>query len=300
MKACVKYAVVIGILAATVTVTAQDESLTAARDLYTSANYEDALVLLNRLRSASNQIEDGRAIDQYRAFCLLALGRPSDAEKAIEAVVAAEPSYKPSDSDVSPRVRSAFSDVRRRMLPSIIQQRYANAKQAFDRKDFVAAELGFKQVLEVLNDPDVGPAANQQPLADIRTLAIGFHDLSATAAVPPPPPAVAAAPPPPPSPAGPMPPRIYGPEDGNVVPPVTIRQTLPPFGFAITAPLPQGSLEIVIDELGRVQSAAIRKSVYSRYDAQLLEAARTWQYMPAMRDGVPVKYRKLVGITVKR
>ena len=92
--------------------------------------------MLNRLRSTEHPASQSRAIEQYRAFCLLALGRPADAEQAIEAVVAAEPSFQPGESDASPRIRSAFTSVRRRMLPSIIQQKYAQAKAAFDRKDF--------------------------------------------------------------------------------------------------------------------------------------------------------------------
>src|SRR5207245_9922836 len=127
--------------------------LAAARDLYASAAYDDALAVLNRLRSTDHPAGQSRAIGQYRASCLLALGRASDAEQAIEAVVAAEPSYLPSDSDASPRVRSAFTTVRRRMLPTIIQQQYGAAKAAFDRKDFAAAAGGFHQVLAALADP---------------------------------------------------------------------------------------------------------------------------------------------------
>ena len=114
---------------------AQEGDLAAARELYASASYDDALAVLNRLRSADHPANQSRAIEQYRAFCLLALGRAADAQQAIEAVVAAEPSYQPNESDVSPRVRTAFADVRRRMLPAIIQQKYALAKTAFDRKD---------------------------------------------------------------------------------------------------------------------------------------------------------------------
>src|SRR5207245_3208948 len=125
---------------------------------------------------------------QYRAFCLLALGRAADAEQAIEAVVTAEPSYNPSDSDASPRVRSAFTTVRRRMLPVIIQQKYGQAKAAFDRKEFAAAADGFGQVLVTLADPDVVADAMRPPLSDVRTLAVGFEELSAKAAAPPPPP----------------------------------------------------------------------------------------------------------------
>ena len=149
---------------------AQDADLSAARDLYASASYDDALAMLNRLRSAEHPASQSRAIEQYRAFCLLALGRSADAEQAIEAVVAAEPSFRPGDTDASPRIRSAFTTVRRRMLPSIIQAKYAQAKASFDRKEFAAAADGFTQVLTALADQDVSAESKQPPLADLRML----------------------------------------------------------------------------------------------------------------------------------
>ena len=162
------------------------ESLGAARDLYAAAAYEDALDVLNRLRGRDRSEGDHRTIEQYRAFCLLALGRAEEAERAIEAVVAAEPSYSPSTTEVSPRIRSAFTDVRRRMLPAIVQQKYAQAKAAFDRKEFDAAADQFKNVLAVFNDPDLGSAGNRPPLSDLLTLSVGFHELAVSAATPPP------------------------------------------------------------------------------------------------------------------
>src|SRR5262245_59852852 len=101
---------------------AGQDSVAAARDLYASAAYEDALAVLNRLPGAGRPAEEQRAIEQYRAFCLLALGRTGEAERAIETVVTAAPMYRPT-TDLSPRVRAAFSDVRKRLLPGIIQQR---------------------------------------------------------------------------------------------------------------------------------------------------------------------------------
>src|SRR5205807_2368275 len=83
----------------------------AARGLYASAAYDEALALLNRMHASERPAAEARVIEQYRAFCLLALGRAADAERAIEAVVTAEPSYHPSDNDVSPRIRNAFADV---------------------------------------------------------------------------------------------------------------------------------------------------------------------------------------------
>lgn len=279
---------------------AADDPIAAARDLYAAAEYENALSLLNQLRLADHRPEEARTIEQYRAFCLLALGRPSDAEQAIAAVVIAEPSYQPSNGDVSPRVRTAFSDVRRRMLPAIIQEKYAAAKMAFDQKNFIAAATGFEQVLLVMADPDVSTAVNQPPLSDLRQLAKGFRELSAAAAVPPPPPpsaaaSVAVAEPP----LVPGPPRIYTADDPEVLPPGVIRQVLPPFPSNILV-AGQGILEVLIDENGNVQVATMRVPVSPRYDYLALEAAKSWKFRPATVSGQPVKYKKLVQVSVKR
>ena len=68
-------------LLASASARAQGNDLTAARDLYASAAYDEALTMLNRLHNSDPSPVDARAIEQYRAFCLLALGRPSDASK---------------------------------------------------------------------------------------------------------------------------------------------------------------------------------------------------------------------------
>jgi tetratricopeptide (TPR) repeat protein len=306
MNASSRYASV-SVLAAVLTfgvagAAAGDDSLNVARELYASANYEDALAMLNRIRTPAGAADD-RAVERYRALCLLALGRSIEAQKAIEIVIAAEPSYHPSDSEVSPRVRSAFSDVRRRMLPAIIQQKYGLAKAAFDRKDFITAADGFGQVAEMLNDPDVGAAASVPPLSDLRTLAAGFRDLAVTASAPPPPPApVAVAPAPEPPPARSEPrlppiPRIYGAEDGNVVPPAVVKQSLPPFPTRAFSAA-QGALAVVIDERGAVESAAMLLPLGQPYDRMVLDAAKAWRYKPATIDGAPVKFRRVVQINL--
>ncbi len=287
---------------------AQD-SVIAARDLYTAAAYEDALAVLNRLRALDRSEEDNRAIEQYRAFCLLALGRVQEAEQAIEHIVAAHPLYFPSSADVSPRVRAAFTDVRRRMLPGIVQERYAQAKAAYDRKNYAAAAAGFKQVLDVLADPDLAAAAGQPPLSDLRTLTAGFHDLSAAAAapppspLPPPPPSPPPPPPPPPPPrepiAAPPPaaPKIYSGVDARVVPPSVIKQVLPSYPRD-NFPMNHGVLEVVINEQGEVESAAMRVPVKPTYDGLAVAAAKAWRYTPATLDGKPVKFRKLIQINL--
>jgi hypothetical protein len=284
------FAIALGVLAA------DQDPMTAARELYASAAYEDALAMLNRVPQTNRPADEARAVEQYRAFCLLALGRTAEAEHAIEAVVTGAPMYQPAAADVSPRVRAAFSDVRRRMLPNIIQQQYVRAKAAYDHKDFAAAASGFERVLQVMADPDVATAVTQSPLSDMRMLATDFRDLAVTAATPPPPPP---APDPVPAPAPVVvPARIYTPKDAEVVPPTIMRQELPPFPGLI--PLEkQGMIEVVIDETGAVEAAVMRQKVSPGYDALAIATAKTWRYRPASVNGVPVKFRKIITITIK-
>jgi TonB family protein len=297
----------IGLLVAAFVLTAtgasaQNNDLSAARDLYASAAYDEALTLLNRLRAADHPPTDSRAIEQYRAFCLLALGRAADAEQAIEAVVAAEPTYHPGDGDVAPRVRAMFTDVRRRMLPTIIQQKYAQAKAAFDRRDFASAAAGFSQVLVTMAQPEVSAEVSRPPLSDIRTLAVGFEELASKAITPAAPPPVVAVPAPMPMPMAaatpPAPARIYVADDPTVVPPLAINQGLPSFR-GMTPIQRVGRIEVIIDETGAVESAVMNVSVTAAYDKVALAAARQWRYTPAMVNGRPVKFRKVVQITVK-
>lgn len=288
---------------------AQDQ-LIAARGLYAAANYEDALSMLNGLRASVGRPEERPRIEEYRAFCLLALGRGTEADEAIEALITAEPSYRPTDAEASPRVRTAFSLVRRRVLPGVVQQRYAAAKDAFDRKQHTAAAAGFDQVLALLTDPDVAPSTAQSPLSDIRTLASGFRELAVAAAAPPPLPPPPAAPAPLPLPAQAVAPEapapaqtrlIYGVDDVDVVAPVAVKQALPPFPQGTGRELPaSGVLEIVIAEDGTVEFAVMRGSIAALYDRMVIAAARDWKFRPASRMGVPVKYRKLTQISIKR
>jgi len=300
-----------------------EDSLSAARDLYSAAEYESALQLLNRLRMGERPPDQTRAIEQYRAFCLLALGRSADAEQAIAAVVTAEPMFRPSDAEVSPRVRSAFSEVRRKMWPSLVQQRYSTAKADYDRKDFAKAAEAFRLVLEMLADPLSGDPASSPQLADIRTLAGEFRELSLARTMPAPAalpgsalqsvaplptassPQPAAPPPGPPASVSPTvsvaakPKPIFSAANADVVPPSAIKQVLPVFPAQIGAAA-QGLLELVIDESGSVESVTMRVSVNPYYDGTALQAARSWKYHPATLKGEPVKYRKSIQVDVKR
>ena len=273
---------------------AQD-SLSTARDLYASAEYDNALTILDRLSTGPTSNDERQSIELYRALSLLAVGRRDDAERAIESIVRRDPLFRPGE-DLSPRTQLAFSDARKRVLPSVIQQEYAAAKGAFERKEFETSANLFKRVVDLVNDPAVGDAAHQPPLADLRTLAAGFHDLSVKA-IPPPPPPVA---PPAPVAAPPvnLPPRIYTAEDRGVVPPQTLAQVLPKYPGAVPPRGVSGVVEVVIGEGGAVETASVVVPVSSAYDKMLMTAANRWQYVPASLNGKAVKFRKRIQVTV--
>src|SRR6476661_8297206 len=145
----------------------RENPLSAARDLYASARYDEALAVLNGLQPTNDGGgSDRKSIEQYRSLCLLALGRGTEAESAIAAVVTADPMFVPGEADASPRVRLAFSEVRQRLLPQIATTRYAAAKAAYDRKEYSSAEAQFRSLLTLLDDPQMGGR-----LPDLRTLA---------------------------------------------------------------------------------------------------------------------------------
>jgi TonB family protein len=273
-------------------------SLQDAKALYDSASFDEALTVLDRI--ARNQPEaDVEDVQRYRALCLLALNRTPEAQTAIEIVLSRDPLYKLSEGDAPPRMRAAFSEVRRRLLPKVTEQLYTSAKLSFDRKEYALASTQFSDLLRFLDEPD---ARELPSLKEFRTLATGFRDLSVAAQAPvakaEPPPAAA---PPAPAASSPAPPAPEVPAGGVLVPPVIVRQQMP-LWLAMTQFLPRGGrgkVRIIVDEQGNVEEARIVESVHTVYDALLLSAARTWKYGPATLDGKPVRYVKLIEVVLR-
>jgi TonB family protein len=283
---------------------AGQDSLARAKDLYGLAAYDEALAMLDRLHETAPP-EVSSEVAGYQMLCLLALGRTDDAQKAIEALVKADPLYRPSESVMSPRTRARFDAIRRELLPAIAQETYDKGKAAFDRKDLPVALAAFDRVVAMLEEPGLADAPN---MADLRRLAIGFRDLSKAAAAEVPvstagtrpnaPAAVAAAPTDAVDQRAEAA-RIYTGEDAGIVPPMVVSRRTPtwtPRSEIEKRREFRGLLELVIDETGMVTSAALAKSVHPIYDRQLVDAARTWKFRPATKNGAPVKYRLSIEI----
>jgi len=275
------------------------ETLARAKDLYVTAAYDEALLLLDRLHQNA-PAADAAEIAGYQVFCLLALGRTDEANKAIEALVKSDPMYRPSEAMASPRTRAVFDGVRRTLLPKIVQELYDTAKASYDNQQPQAAVAQFDRVLDVLNEPGV---LAEPGMADLRRLAVGFRDLSNSAATAAALAAAAAAPKTPdPAPAPPPPPPVYSATDTTVIPPVVASRTIPPWRpWSVVDARREhtGLLELIIDEKGDVTSASIIKSIQSEYDQTLLKSAPTWKFKPATKDGAAVRYRTTMEIKLR-
>ena len=281
-------------LAVSVVPAGAQNAITRAKDLYQSADYDEALSVLDTLKSdpASGALQEVAA---YRVFCLLALGRGEEAHQSIGAILRQDPGYQPSASEASPRIRAVFEDDRRRLLPQILQERYELAKASFLRKEFQSASDQFKTLMSLIDDPAL---VGEESRPDFRMVISSFSDLAQAAVVSQAParaedrplnPVVQA--------AAPETPRIYDADDSDVVPPVALsRKALtwtPPGGVRTEF---TGVLELIVDEKGNVTSASLKKRVYPGFDLKVIQAAREWKYQPAVRQGVPVSYRILAEV----
>ena len=272
---------------------AQD-TFSKAKGFYESAEYEEALNLLDTMKGKTGSTE----VAAYRVFCLVALGRNAEAKAAVTELVHTDPLFRPTEAQVSPRLRTFFDEVRKPLLPDVARQRYNIAKANFDQKNWQAAIVEFDRVITLLGE--IGAA--DQGASDLRTLAAGFRDLAKSAAEPPKPavteskPAVAA---PPPAPVKPAEPVVYGAQHSDVKKPVAMSKPMPewrPASQTEQKMIFEGALEFVVGEDGRVVSVRLIESVHPSYDAALLKQAMNWSFKPATKNGVPVRYRYAVSI----
>ena len=294
---------------AAIAASGQDQ-LSAARDLYTAASYDEALAMLTKLHDEHPPAPVAAKADQYRAFCLYALGRTAEATAVAEQLIVSNPMLD-LEGDASPRIAAMFADVRKRMLPAAVRQQYRTARASMDKKDYEAAEPQLLKVRQLLDEATT-IGITDETLTDLRVLVDGFLDLARTdmarasnarAAAPSPGAADhAPAPTTPAAPAVARGPQIFDSTATDVTPPVAIRQDAPALPKELIGVLEKsrrsGILEVIIDERGAVERAVIRESVLPFYDNLLVTAARGWKYQPAMKGTTPVKYVKVIAVSL--
>jgi hypothetical protein len=270
------------------------DNLDRAKSLYASAAYDEALTVLDHL-SGAPALGDRMSIAAYRVYCLLALDRQDEARAVIDRILHQSPLFVPSDSEASPRIQAIFRNARHAALPTIVRERYADAKAAFDRKDPTTARQ-FEDLLTLLDDPDL---RDWSAAPDLRAVAAAFRDLAKAVAAP----ASVVAdvkgsgsigqPPL-------EPPDItYTAADADVTAPVSLVQKAPQWRPSTPQEASQdyrGMLRLLIDRSGAVVSATMPTGTRPAYDQALMRAARDWKFQPAQKQGRPVSYLKIIEI----
>lgn len=285
-----------------------EDSLRAAKDLYASAAYEDALSMLSRLTDASAAPNVGREVDQYRAFCLFALGRTGEAESIAESIIRTDPLTRLDSADTSPRVETMFARVRQRLLPSLIREQLRTARAGIDEKNFAAAEPRLVEARRMLDEASA-LGVTDEGLNDVRMLVDGFLQLirastdqraAGQVATVDGPAAPRESQAPPPGPASAVAAQPYSGYEAGVSPPVPITQRMPGVPATMIRVLSgkTGVLQVLIDEKGDVRDVIVRESVHPSFDRLIIDAARSWKYRPATKDGVPVSFLKTIGVNV--
>ncbi len=283
---------------------APPQGLASAKALYASASYEEALDQL----SAAGPSDDADQVDTYRALCLMALGRETEASKSLERLLDRNPFHSLSEAEVSPRLVTMFQDVRTRRLPTAARELYMRARTKYDERSFTGAGELLRDLLTALGREDL---ESQAGLADLKLLAEGFLRLTETEIV-----KAGQNPAPPPSPApAPVPvrpsesqrsagaalalggspaPVVYSQDDRYVVGPVEVTRRVPNWNPPPTVKrgVYHGLVEVVISERGLIERIEMLVSIDPTYDPLLIAATKTWKFRPATLNGEPVKYRR--------
>ena len=271
-------------LASTLTASAQ-EPLAAAKLAYAAAEYEAALRLLEPLETSEAR--------QYAALCFLALGQTEAARQAIERMVTVAPLFTPSADDVPPRFAALVTEARRKMLPVVARQAFAEGRERFNAKQHADAIPHFELALLLADDPVWRQSADAD---DLRTLASGFVDLSKASTPAVQPVATTAA-----APATDAPRLEAAPAPRTrTTAPVAIKQVVPPIPTNLArASAASGVFRLLIDATGKVETVTVVQSVHPRFDQMLIEAARDWLYAPGTLDGKPVASETTVNLKVQ-
>jgi TonB family protein len=287
-----------GVVLTTIATLRADDPFKEVGRLYSTAAYEEALVAMDKVDAVA--VID--QVDQYRALCLLALGRDGEAEHAVERLVARHPLHLDGLNEQAPKFTSVYRAVRARLVPELANKAYHSAIASFEDQDYATADRQFGDALELLHSVEA-PASQRdwellasefRVLAALRSALVEPQPVLESRPVPAPVVLSTAAEPVVPAPFAPVA-RVYDKTDLDVTPPVELNRTMPPWNPPFVQMANRtyaGKLELVIGKDGRIRSVEILKSSFGIYDGLLLRAVKQWQYGPALKRGFPVEYRQ--------
>ena len=270
---------------------AAQNDLSEAKAKYEEAAYEDALTTLTK--ASASTPADRVQLEQYRALCLIALGRIREAEQAVAALVDADPTYVLPSSVASPRVLAMVAEIRRKELPGVARRVLDSGRAAYEAKDIPRAQRQFDLLLNLLDDPVMEGRPERE---DLRAVARGFSTLLVASPAQRPP-AAETERPAAPSAAPPAHAAV-----STFVPAAVIQETLPiwtPPNPSVARNEYNGAVKVRIGTDGRVKAATMDRPTHPAYDTALLNTARSWLYKPAMQNGTPIESERVIAVRLR-
>ena len=252
-----------------------------AEALYVEAAYEEALPSLPSTPPAGKEDDT----DRYRVLCLLALDRQPEAEPALEAALTRRATFRIPGA--SPRVLDFVNDVRQRVLPVRAEALYKRGRTDFEDFEYAEALDELTTLLTLLGEPEVGRLAELRTEVErLRNTAQERLDIIAKKAA---------------LFSQESPDPVYTRLTAGVSSPRQLSRNLPrwdPPRDQALAHLP-GLVEVVIDWEGRVESARMVERLAPFYDDALVQAAHSWRFEPARRNGEPVRFRHQIEVIMR-
>ncbi len=89
---------------------------------------------------------------------------------------------------------------------------------------------------------------------------------------------------------------IFSQDSEGVSPPVGVRPQLPSELPANVRPEQVSRVELIVSETGTVESVKLLGTPHSVHDSMFLSAVKAWHFQPALKDGLPVRFRKTVWV----
>jgi hypothetical protein len=210
---------------------------------------------------------------ERRAASLMAQGQTTEAAMAFDALVLANPLYEPMASALTPESLAAFRSSQRTLLPGIAVKTYERAKTALASGDPERALSLARDANAILDRSSYEPQPQlREQLQDIVTRA-GAAKIAADDIV-------------------------YSENDRGIVPPRALSRGFPDTPPIGVPPYRVGTLEMIIDRDGNVDKVKLHTPLNRYHERMVVSAAKNWRYLPATKDGRPVKCRITVKINL--
>ena len=149
------------------------------RRLYEAAAFQEVLAAVD-----TTPIDDRDAASiavQYRALSLVALRRPAEAERAMTAMITANPMNPITIPHVPPRVRAMMLRLWRPFMRDFIERHYRDGKTAYRAGAWMEASSAFETVISAVRHPELEFEGDPR-LSDVGDLAAEYLELARTRA----------------------------------------------------------------------------------------------------------------------